>query len=91
MRYFPKPVSCAVEDQACAQVALSSRQHAPQHAVDTNASLFLSLNQLTIADLVRNPDGSTPLVTWRARQYNLHAANIAGIANAIGLSGDEVT
>ena len=57
MRYFPKPVSCAVEDQACAQVALSSRQHAPQHAVDTNATLFLSLNQLTIADLVRNPDG----------------------------------
>ena len=51
MRRFPKPVACAVEDQACLHVALASRSHAVPHAVDVNASIFLSLNELTPADL----------------------------------------
>lgn len=51
IRRFPQPVSCAVEDQACLQVALASRHHAPPHAVDVNASVFLSLNELTPNDL----------------------------------------
>ena len=51
------------------QVALASRQHAPPHAVDVNASLFLSLNELTPNDLalkdgklVYRPTGQVPCV-----------------------------
>ena len=51
MRTFPAPVSCTVEDQACLQVALASRHHAPPHVVDTNSSIFLNLNELTPNDL----------------------------------------
>ena len=50
IRRFKAPVRCAVEDQACLQVALAARG-APRHAVDRNASLFLSLNFLRPADL----------------------------------------
>jgi hypothetical protein len=49
-RRFPVPVRCAVDDQTCLQTVLSSR-HAPAHAVDVNASLFLSLSELTPNDL----------------------------------------
>lgn len=57
IRRFPAPVDCTVEDQACLQVALASRRHAPAHAIDTNADLFLSLNQLTPSDLALTDDG----------------------------------
>ena len=50
IRRFKAPVRCAVEDQACLQVALAARG-APRHAIDRNASLFLSLSFLRPADL----------------------------------------
>ena len=56
-RHFPKPVSCVVEDQACMQVALASRRHAPQHVVDINSSLILNLHMLAPSDLARSSDG----------------------------------
>ena len=51
IRTFTAPVSCTVEDQACLQVALASKRHAPAHVVDVNSSIFLSLNELTPSDL----------------------------------------
>lgn len=69
VRRLPTPVRCAVEDQACMQVALASKTRAPPHVVDINASVFLSLNTLAPSDLALKggriafrPTGEVPCI-----------------------------
>lgn len=51
-REFPNPVGCVVDDQACLQVALSEVGPGRlNHAIDTEASLFLNLHDLQESDL----------------------------------------
>ena len=78
IRRFPAPVACTVEDQACMQVALASRR-APAHVVDVNASLFLNLNELTPADLVRSEDGRIAFRHSGAVPCVLHSNGHKGI------------
>ena len=79
IRRFPAPVECTVEDQACLQVALASTRHAPVHAVDANATLFLSLNELTPADLALADDGRVAFKHTGAVPCVLHSNGHKGV------------
>lgn len=79
IRRFPDPVSCTVEDQACLQVALASRSHSPPHAIDSNAELFLNLNELTPSDLAITDDGRIAFRHTGAVPCVLHSNGHKGI------------
>lgn len=81
-REFPQPVPCTVEDQACLQVALAS-QHAPPHAIDTNATLFLHLDSLRAEDVELRADGRLAFKPTGEAPCVLHANGFKGVLDLL--------
>ena len=56
-RRFGSRARCLIDDQACLQAALASREHPLPHALDANGSLFLHLSDLQPGDVTVNAEG----------------------------------